>query len=300
MGAAGAAGEHGAGTHDIRTVNRAFTKMHGLGNDFVVVDARRESFAPDAATVRAMADRHRGIGFDQLLTLEPARHADSVAAYRIRNADGEDVAQCGNGVRCLGAWLHHEGSIAGSQPAQLDSPAGRVTVQVTDADSVAVDMGVPEFAPTAIPFRAESATETYTLAAAGEIVAIGAVSMGNPHAVVEVEAFDATRLTQLGPALTAHSRFPEGCNAGFVCRRSAAAVDLRVHERGSGWTRACGSGACAAVAVLRQRGVVDAHVAVTLPGGTLTVDWLGADEPLWMTGPAAFVFAGEWPLQAPA
>lgn len=276
-------------------MSRRFTKMHGLGNDFVVLDERRQPFAAGRDHIRAMADRHRGIGFDQLLTVGTARDPAHACRYGIWNADGEPVGQCGNGVRCVAAWLHRDGALALDRTVRLESPSGVVGVRLDDPLTVAVEMGEPNFEPAAIPFDAAQAADSHAIDVDGHSLAIGAVSMGNPHAVVEVaELYDAA-VEALGPALTAHPRFAAGCNAGFVQVRARDAVDLRVHERGSGWTRACGTGACAAMAVLRRAGRVDADVAVTLPGGTLSIHWPGPGHPLWMTGPAAFVFEGEWP-----
>jgi diaminopimelate epimerase len=280
-------------------MRRHFSKMHGLGNDFVVIDAREVPFAPPRDVICAMADRHRGIGFDQLLTIELADDA-SVCRYGIWNADGEPVGQCGNGVRCVAAWLHREGAIDLDTEVQLESPSGPVAVHLLDPSTASVDMGEPCFAPADIPFAADAEAATYALQVEGETLTIGAVSIGNPHATMLVEALDAPRLERLGPRIRAHPRFAQGCNAGFARVRARDAIALRVHERGSGWTRACGTGACAAMAVLRRQGRVDAHVVVQLPGGALTIDWRGPGAPLTMTGPAAFVFEGQWPLQARA
>lgn len=271
-----------------------FTKMHGIGNDFVVLDARTGASPPDAARVRALADRHTGIGFDQLLILEPARTPSSAAAYAIRNADGSPAEQCGNGVRCLGAWLHRDGAIAIGDAASLDGPSGTVALRLIDATTVAVGMGEPAFEPARMPFDAPAAALTTPLAVEGECVDITAVSMGNPHAVLEVTDVTAPRVNRLGPLITAHPRFPKGANAGFAEVLDAGHVRLRVHERGAGWTRACGTGACAAVAALHRRGRVGDAVRVDLPGGTLQIEWPGSGHALWMTGPATFVFEGEW------
>jgi len=281
-------------------MNLRFSKMHGLGNDFAVLDARLTPPELDRDAIRRMADRHTGIGFDQLLTVERARDDASLASYGIWNADGDPVGQCGNGVRCVAAWLHRDGGLPLGEDARLQSPSGPVTVRVVDSATVAVDMGEPDFAPARIPFAADVEADSYALDVDGDEIAVGAVSMGNPHAVTVVENLDDARIERLGPAITAHPRFAEGCNAGFVVLRGTDAIDLRVHERGSGWTRACGTGACAAMAVLRRAGRVDARVAVTLPGGTLDIDWAGAGHALTMTGPAAFVFEGEWPLKTHA
>jgi diaminopimelate epimerase len=271
-----------------------FSKMHGSGNDFAVIDSRDGALALKPATIRAMANRHTGIGFDQLLSVEPARDGSSAFYYGIWNADGSPSGQCGNGVRCVAAWLHRAGALALEDTVQIQSPSGPVTVRVIDAHRVTVDMGEPVFAPARIPFDAPHAANRYRIDVDGQPFEVGAVSMGNPHTVMVVDDLSAPELAWLGPALTGHVRFPEGVNTGFVQPLGPQHVRLRVHERGSGWTLACGTGACAAMAVLRQRGEVDASVQVDLPGGSLQIDWTGPGERLWMTGPAAFVFEGEW------
>ena len=271
-----------------------FTKMHGLGNDFVVLDARTSSSLPDDARIRAMADRHTGVGFDQLLIIESARDPACVAAYSIRNADGSAAEQCGNGARCIGAWLHRAGAIAIGATVKLQSPAGVIGMRLDDASMVNVEMGEPVFEPTRIPFDAPAAADGYPLDLDGERVEIAAVSMGNPHAVLEVSDTSDRRVDDLGPRITVHPRFPRGVNAGFAQVMDPHAIKLRVHERGAGWTLACGSGACAAVAALRNRGHVGDDVRVQLPGGDLRITWKGPGHTLWMSGPAAFAFDGEW------
>ena len=271
-----------------------FTKMHGSGNDFAVVDSRDGELALDVAVIRAMADRHTGIGFDQLLSVEPARDGSSAFYYGIWNADGTSSGQCGNGVRCVAAWLHRAGKLPIGQTVQIQSPSGPVAVRMLDAHQVTVDMGEPIFDPARIPFDAPYVTNRYMLDVDGQPVEIGAVSMGNPHAVVVEDAVPSKGMLRLGPALTAHLRFRDGANAGFVQKLSRQHVRLFVHERGAGWTQACGTGACAAMAVLRHRGDVDERVQVDLPGGSLHIEWEGPGNTLWMTGPASFVFEGEW------
>jgi diaminopimelate epimerase len=271
-----------------------FSKMHGSGNDFVVIDSRDGALTPSPSLVRAMADRHTGVGFDQLLSVEPARDGVSAFYYGIWNSDGSPSGQCGNGVRCVAAWLHRAGALPIGQTVQIESPSGPVSVRLVDAHRVTVDMGEPIFDPSRIPFDAPHVAHRYSVDVDGRALEIGAASMGNPHAVVTVDDLAAPDLARLGPALTGHVRFREGANTGFVQKLSTRHVRLRVHERGAGWTLACGTGACAAMAVLRQRGEVDAHVQVDLPGGSLDIDWTGPGESLWMTGPATFVFEGEW------
>lgn len=271
-----------------------FSKMHGNGNDFVVVESRDGPLALDSAVIRAIADRYTGVGFDQLLSVEPARDGVSAFYYGIWNADGSPSGQCGNGVRCVAAWLHRAGALAIGETVQIQSPSGPVAVRLLSAGQVTVDMGEPIFDPARIPFDAAQVANRYMLDVNGQSVDIGAVSMGNPHAVVVVDKVPSEAMLGLGAALTTHPRFREGSNAGFVEKLGPQHLRLFVHERGAGWTQACGTGACAAMAVLRQRGEVDARVQVDLPGGSLHIDWKGPGERLWMAGPAAFVFEGEW------
>ena len=272
-----------------------FSKMHGIGNDFVVIDARRAPLALAPERIRAMADRHTGIGCDQLLSVEAPRDPSCAFYYGIWNADGSPSGQCGNGVRCVAAWLHRAGALALDVPVRIESPSGPVGVRVLDAQRVTVDMGEPAFEPARIPFLAEAPGTSYPLALAAGDVQIGVVSMGNPHAVMVVDDLADPALERLGPQVTGHPRFTEGANAGFVQILERGHLRLRVHERGAGWTQACGTGACAAMAVLRRRGQVDERVQVDLPGGRLQIDWRGPGHALWMTGPAAFAFEGDWP-----
>jgi diaminopimelate epimerase len=277
-----------------------FSKMHGIGNDFVVLDCRHAGFPLDVAQIRALGDRHTGVGFDQLLSVEPARDPACAFYYGIWNADGSPSGQCGNGVRCVAAWLHRAGTLALGDSVRIESPSGPVTVRLLDANTVTVDMGEPIFEPVRIPFAADAIAGHYAIDVAGATLDIGAVSMGNPHAVVAVDDLADPALQLLGPRLTQHERFADGANAGFVQQLDREHLRLRVHERGAGWTLACGTGACAAMAVLHQRGDVADSVAVELPGGTLRIDWAGPGHTLWMTGPAAFAFEGEWPVPAGA
>lgn len=271
-----------------------FSKMHGIGNDFVMVDCRQRAFALGEEQIRAIADRHMGVGFDQLISIEPPRDPSCAFYYGIWNADGTPSGQCGNGVRCVAAWLHRAGELSIGDMVRLESPSGPVTVRLSGPNEVTVDMGVPTLEPEGIPFRADLQADRYSIEVGGDVLEIGALSMGNPHAVMVVPDLLAPSLYRVGPMLTTHSRFPEGCNAGFVQQVDRGQLRLRVHERGSGWTLACGTGACAAMAVLRLRDEVDEKAMVTLPGGTLTIEWAGPGQTLWMTGPATFVFEGEW------
>ncbi len=275
----------------------SFSKMHGLGNDFVVLDCRTRPMPLHADTIRELGERQSGIGFDQLLSIEaPAAHDDARFAYGIWNRDGQVAGQCGNGVRCVAAWLHRAGLLELDTDVRLQSPSGPVTVRLLDPLTVAVDMGEPDFDPRHVPFDAPHGADRYALDIDGAPLTVGVVSMGNPHAVVQVDDLKAPALERLGPQITGHPRFPRGCNAGFVRVVDERHLRLRVHERGSGWTQACGSGACAAMAVLRMQGRVADSVDVRLPGGHLKIDWKGPGRSLWMTGPAAFVYEGQCTL----
>jgi diaminopimelate epimerase len=278
-----------------------FTKMQGLGNDFVVLQWPREAPGPGADQIRRLADRRRGIGFDQLLLLEPTAPDGADAAYRVFNADGGEVEQCGNGARCIARI------VAGDRAApelRLASAGGPVNASVDSEGRVSVSLGEPDFMPAALPFSAAQSAQSYrrtvTLAAmqpegvmATTDVEFGAVSMGNPHAVIVVDSVDAAPVGILGPALAEHPDFPRSVNVGFMQICSRKRIRLRVHERGVGETPACGTGAAAAVAVGRMRGELDEQVDVELPGGVLTVRWPGPGAELWQTGPAETVYEGQ-------
>jgi diaminopimelate epimerase len=268
-----------------------FTKMHGSGNDFIVFDSPPGGGIPRAEQLRKLADRHTGIGFDQALVLENPRHPDTAVFYRIFNSDGAEVEQCGNGARCIASLLYRRGR-AGAGAITMDSPAGRVHARVQSANLVSVDMGIPSFDPRSLPFDAPEQADTYRLDVAGEEIAIGAVSMGNPHAVVTVASTDTAPVETLGPAIESHLRFPQRVNAGFVQIMDRSHIRLRVYERGAGETLACGTGACAAVAVERSRGLLDASVKVTVRGGELSVHWNKRGDHIWLTGPAEVSFEG--------
>ena len=269
-----------------------FAKMHGAGNDFVVIDLR--GAAPlTPSRIAALGDRHTGIGFDQLLGIDAPADPDAVADYRIWNSDGSPARQCGNGARCIAAWLRREG-VATGRRFRLGSPAGPVDVEVLDDGRYAVSMGRPQFAPKAIPVRAAEADGACDVDLPSGRVRFGAVSMGNPHAVIEVPSAADADVATIAPALQASGAFPDGVNVGFAQVLAPDRIRLRVFERGAGETLACGSGACAAVAVLVRRGRVARRVAVELPGGTLEVHWPDDDAPVTMAGPATFVFDGEF------
>jgi len=271
-----------------------FSKMHGAGNDFVVLDLRDGTPPPTPELCRHLADRHAGVGCDQLLTIEPPRTAGAVAAYRIWNADGSSARQCGNGARCVAAWLVRDGSAAGSG-FLLDSPTGTHAVDGLGEGRYRIAMGVPEFAPARIPLDGfVQVQDSYTLVVDGVALELGAVSMGNPHALFVVEHVEAAPVDALGPALQRHPAFPDSVNVGFAHIESPSRIRLRVYERGVGETLACGSGACAAAAILMRRGDIERAVTVALPGGELRIEWPRDDAPITMAGPAAFVFEGEF------
>ncbi|MCQ4167556.1 diaminopimelate epimerase [Tahibacter sp. P2K] len=269
--------------------------MHGAGNDFVVIDCRRQPLPLDAAAIARLGDRHIGVGFDQLLTIEPARDPACAFRYGIYNRDGSEAGQCGNGVRCVAAWLRRDGAL-GPGLTRLQSPSGAVTVEILADGRVRVDMGIPDFTPAAIPLREAVAAPLYARELGGARVEFGAVSMGNPHAVIEVAAAGRAPVAEWGPALENHTDFPDRANIGFAEVLAPDEIRLRVWERGVGETQACGSGACAAAVVLHQRGRCGSEVRVHLPGGLLEISWAGPGRPVWMTGPAAFVFDGNYHL----
>jgi diaminopimelate epimerase len=268
-----------------------FTKMHGLGNDFLVLDTRAGQALPTAEDWQRIAQRHTGIGFDQALVLEPPKRANTAVFYRIFNADGSEVEQCGNGARCIAAYLHRHGRIAAGDFV-MDSPGGLIRAEVHDPSLVSVDMGVPNFDPRSLPFEASTEAQTYALRVGDEAVDIGAVSIGNPHAVLTVPSAASAPVEHLGPAIEAHARFPRRVNVGFMEVIDSNNIKLRVFERGVGETLACGTGACAAVAVGRRHGHLRETVSVTVPGGLLTVRWRGDGEHIWLQGPAQVSFEG--------
>jgi diaminopimelate epimerase len=268
-----------------------FTKMHGLGNDFAVFDAPGAA-ALDGGLIRRLADRHTGIGFDQALLLEAARRKDAAVFYRIFNADGVEVEQCGNGARCIASLLAARG-LARSGAVTMDSPAGLIQARILEGGLVSVDMGPVRFDPHSLPFDAQAEAQRYPLELpGGGGLEIGAVSIGNPHAVVAVESVETAPVEWLGPAIERHPRFPKRVNAGFMQIVDRGHIRLRVYERGAGETLACGTGACAAVAVGRRWGELDREVQVSVRGGELRVNWNGPGENIWLTGAAQVSFAG--------
>jgi diaminopimelate epimerase len=262
--------------------------MHGLGNDFIVFDAA----VPSARELRRLSDRRTGIGFDQALVIEPPRHAGTDVYYRIFNADGSEVEQCGNGARCVARLVASRRHAEVDRPLVMDSPGGIVHAQLRRDGLVAVAMGVPDFDPASLPFEADGPAPTYHLDTSAGPVEISAVSIGNPHAVIRVRTVRDAPVDTVGPAVENHPRFPRRVNVGFVEILAPDHVRLRVYERGVGETLACGTGACAAVAVGRRDGSLAEEVNVDVPGGRLVVRWPGPGEQIWLTGPAETAFEG--------
>jgi diaminopimelate epimerase len=270
----------------------AFTKMQGLGNDFIVIDAVRQSVALDPERIRRLADRHFGIGCDQVLVVEPAQGPDADFRYRIFNADGSEVAQCGNGARCFARFVNDKG-LTDHDTIRVETRSGQLVLNLVAGNEVLVDMGVPRHAPDQIPLNATMEANRYTVDLEGEQVEFAAVSMGNPHAVLQVESTAKAPVESLGPLLESHPIFPERVNVGFLEVVSRHQARLRVYERGSGETLACGSGACAAAVVGIEQGLLESPVDVELPGGHLVINWQGRGFPVMMQGPAVTVFEGE-------
>jgi diaminopimelate epimerase len=270
-----------------------FLKMQGLGNDFLVFDApvaaAGEALGPEQ--LRALADRHTGVGFDQALMLEAPHDPVSRVFYRIFNSDGSEVEQCGNGARCIAALLYARSPESGRE-LTMQSPGGIVHARVREDGLVSVNMGIPNFDPRSLPMDADAECPTYTLVVGTERVELGAVSLGNPHVVLNVADVKSAPVGRLGASIERHERFARRTNVGFMQIVDRGHIRLRVFERGAGETLACGTGACAAAAVGRRQGLLDAEVRVDLPGGTAYVAWSGPGQPIWLTGPASTVFSG--------
>ena len=269
-----------------------FSKMHGLGNDFMVVDCITQNVFFSQDLIRRLADRHTGVGFDQLLVVEAPYDPETDFHYRIFNADGSEVEQCGNGARCFARFVRLKG-LTNKYSISVSTKKGKMTLDVEDDGEVTVNMGEPEFEPSKIPFKAKQKEKTYIMRTGDKTLFCGAVSMGNPHVVTVVDDVDTAEVETLGPLLESHERFPERVNAGFMQVVNRNHIRLRVYERGAGETQACGSGACGAVAVGILQGLLDENVKVSLPGGDLRISWQGPGKPLFMTGPATHVFDGQ-------
>jgi diaminopimelate epimerase len=274
----------------------AFTKMHGLGNDFVVIEALQKEFHGSPEQIRRLADRHFGIGFDQLLLVEPPASKDMDFSYRIFNADGREVEQCGNGARCFARFVYDRG-LTEKTEIRVGTLSGIIIPRILDDGRVRVDMGVPDFEPENIPFNVDKRQRNYSLTLTNDVVEIAVVSMGNPHAVQIVDDVDSAPVTQTGPEIEHHPLFPQRVNAGYMEVVDRHAICLRVWERGSGETMACGTGACAAVAAGIDQGLLDSPVEVSLSGGKLEIEWSGHGTSVFMTGPAEYVYEGVFEME---
>ena len=268
-----------------------FTKMHGAGNDFVVFDGVSRPIQLTPQKIRRLADRHFGIGCDQVLVVEKPTVSDADFRYRIFNADGGEVEQCGNGARCFARFVRDK-RLTAKDTIAVETLAGLIYPRLEPDGNASVNMGVPRFAPADVPFEAATRENVYDLNVNGCTVSVSVLSMGNPHAVQLVSDVDAAPVNTQGPQIERHPRFPQRVNAGYMQIVDRRHIRLRVYERGAGETLACGSGACAAAVAGRQRGLLDDKVEVKLTGGTLRVSWAREGEPVWMTGPAISVFEG--------
>jgi diaminopimelate epimerase len=269
-----------------------FTKMHGLGNDFVVFDAISQHVELSTEQVRFIADRHFGVGCDQLLLVEKPRTSEAEFRYRIYNADGGEVEQCGNGARCFARFVADKG-LTQNQSIAVETASGLIVLNLQDDGQVCVNMGVPDLLPASLPFEADAQAESYELDVRGKIYSIAAVSMGNPHAILCVDDVKTAPIGELGPLIESNPRFSQRVNVGFMQIVAKDAINLRVYERGAGETLACGTGACAAVVAGQIQGWLAETVKVSLPGGELVIRWQGGENPLYMTGPATHVFEGQ-------
>jgi diaminopimelate epimerase len=268
-----------------------FTKMQGLGNDFVVIDAINQHITLTSEQIRFMSNRHFGIGFDQLLLVEKPVSDNADFKYRIFNADGSEVGQCGNGARCFARFVRDK-KLSGKDEICVDTNSGQLLLRFTEQDLITVNMGIPKHNPIEIPLLAEQELMLYKVAVNDENISFGAVSMGNPHAVIQVENVENASVDSLGNILENHTIFPERANIGFMQIINKKAIKLRVYERGAAETLACGSGACAAVVIGIEQNLLDNDVGVELSGGDLNISWSGRGEPVLMTGPACHVFDG--------
>ncbi len=272
-------------------MNLQFTKMHGAGNDFVVIDLVRQHMTLSASQLRYIADRQRGIGCDQILIVEPPQSPEADFRYRIFNADGTEAGQCGNGARCFARFVREQ-KLTWKRVLVVETTGGMMGLEVNEDGRIFADLGAPRFEPEHIPFDAPTQALSYELDVDGSTVNIGAVSMGNPHAVLLVDRVDSAPVSVLGPRIEHHPRFPQRVNVGFMEVISRREIKLRVFERGAGETQACGTGACAAVVHGIRQGLLDRAVTVQLPGGKLSVSWRDDAGPVWLGGPTATVFEG--------
>ena len=269
-----------------------FSKMHGIGNDFMVIDAINQAFSPRPQQVQQWADRHHGIGFDQMLVVEKPHSPDAAFRYRIYNADGGEVAQCGNGARCFARFVREQG-LTDLDIITVETSTGLLQLEALDATRYRVNMGIPRFAPEAIPLRVDSEQELYSTEFEGEEISFSAVNVGNPHMVIPVVDVDSANVETLGPYFETHMMFPERANIGCMQIIDPGHFKLRVFERGVGETRACGSGACAAMVAGVRLELLDATATAELRGGELKLEWQGEANPVMMTGETAMVYHGE-------
>ena len=274
-----------------------FTKMHGLGNDFVVIDAISQHVSLRSSQIQRLAHRHTGIGFDQLLLIEPPSRPDADFNYRIFNADGHEVQHCGNGARCFARFVRDR-ELTTKTKMTVNTQGGLITLHLLEDGQVRVDMGEPQFTPASLPYEGPPDVNNGQVAlnTPEGTHAFGLVSMGNPHAVCQVDSVSTAPVASVGPAVQALSQFPSSVNVGFMEVVRSDLIRLRVYERGVGETLACGTGACAAVAYGHQQGLLDPKVTVETEGGTLEIAWDGPGQPLFMTGPAESVYEGEFRL----
>lgn len=278
------------------TTKFKFSKMQGLGNDFVVINVTRQKILTSTALIQKIANRHYGIGCDQVLIIGHTTTPGADFSYTIFNSDGSQAGQCGNGARCVARFVHEHG-LSDKKHLVFALQSHNIHVEINDYQHIAVNMGIPQFSPSAIPMHLTPQAPTYTVVLDGTTLTFSAVSMGNPHCVISVNApLETFPLAQWGEALNHHPLFPDGVNVSVMHVDSRKQLSLRVFERGAGETLACGSAACAAMVCAYQLGLVDSSVIVRLPGGELSVAWEGDHHPVWMTGPAEQVFEGEWDL----
>jgi diaminopimelate epimerase len=268
-----------------------FTKMHGIGNDFVVLNAVEKPVVLSDAQIRRLADRRLGVGCDQVLIVQPSTHADADFDYRIFNADGGEVEHCGNGARCFALFVREQG-LTDKTRIPVYTNSGLIELTLEDDGQVTVNMGIPNFEPGKIPFSADARAADYPIALGDKQFRIGVASIGNPHAVLDVDDVDCADVDGIGAVMEVHERFPKGVNVGFRQRLYSSHIRLRVFERGVGETRACGTGACAAVVIGHMQGELSSNVRVSLPGGDLMVHWSGEGNPVFMTGPANSIYHG--------
>jgi diaminopimelate epimerase len=273
-------------------MNIKFSKMHGLGNDFMVIDGINQSISLNSALIARWADRHFGIGFDQLLLVEKPESSSALFKYRIFNADGSEVAQCGNGARCFARFVREKG-LTQESLIPVETRNGLLLLKVIDDEMVEVNMGVPDFEPAQIPLLSDQRLDHYHIVLNGQTISFSALSIGNPHALIQVDDVDMADVETIGPALESHALFPERVNVGFMQIVDRSHFRLRVYERGSGETLACGSGACAAMAAGNRLGLLDNSATAQLAGGQLQLSWKGEGHPVMMTGSTAKVYEGD-------